>query len=101
MKSRLLWNLAGGMLVFAASCTQGFTATGVVERTEQGKDRYMLFMKDKEGKPYRVIVSRPDMGDAYLDVQPGTTVRIEGDTVHWENEVHMKAKSLELVRPKR
>lgn len=80
------------------SCGKGYTASGVVEKTEQGKDKYMLFMKDKQNITYRIIVSRTDMGTQYRDVVIGESVRVAGDTVHWQDEVHMKAKSIEVLK---
>lgn len=79
-------------------CSNDYTTTGVVSRTEQGRDRYMLFMKGEENKTCRVIVSRTDMGPGYRDVNPGDKVRVSGDTVHWQDEIHIKAKSIQILK---
>ncbi|MEJ7914072.1 MAG: hypothetical protein WKF70_13010 [Chitinophagaceae bacterium] len=81
----------------SGGCTHSDSVRGRVEKTEQGRDKYMLYMTDDNNTVYRIIVSRTAMGGDYRDVNLGDAVRVWGDTVHWQNEVHMKAKALEVL----
>ncbi len=87
-----------GLTVFAiAGCNHEYTAEGKVQKTEQGRDKYMLFLKSGS-TVHRIIVSRPNMGADFKNVNLGDNIKVTSkDTVHWQDEVHMRATSIEVL----
>jgi uncharacterized protein YdeI (BOF family) len=79
------------------SCKKRYSVKGTVDKTEMGKDKYMLYMKDAEGQVYRVLVSQPHMGSEFKNVAAGDKIEVRGDTQHWQSEVHIKAKAINII----
>lgn len=80
------------VLLNACSVTKGYQ--GTVQKIEMGKDGYTAYLQDQSGKSFDAVFSIPRMEKGYRLLKVGEQVKIQGDTIHFDNRVRVLAKSV-------
>ncbi|MES2734173.1 MAG: hypothetical protein V4714_20670 [Bacteroidota bacterium] len=74
-----------------SACSNGgkYSAQGIVQAIENGKDGYTAVLKGDDGKDFDAVISRVKMEKEYKILKVGDTVELFGDTIHLDNKVRI------------
>lgn len=82
-------------MIILESCAPGkeFSAKGIIEKIEYGKDGYTASLKGKN-QNFDALISRVRMEKEYRVLKVGEKVELFGDTIHLDNKVRVLVKKI-------
>ena len=84
-------------LAILEACFASKTYVGTVESIENGKDGHTAYLVNNKGEKFDAILSIPNMEKNYQVLKPGDQVKIQGDTIHFENRIRVIAAKVKKV----
>jgi len=92
--SRIILLLSTILLAVACSTNKGsFSAAGVVESIEQGKDGYTAYI-NSGGKKIAAVISRVNMGENYVKLEVGETAKVYGEKIDLGDHISVKVTKI-------
>jgi hypothetical protein len=83
-------------LLNLSACSTGgmYSAQGIVQTIENGKDGYTAQVKGEDGEIFDAVISRVKMEKEYKILKVGDTVELFGDTIHLDNKVRILTQQI-------
>ena len=94
MKQYLKFSLAAVAVLVISSCATTKTWTGTVQRVEQGKDGHTAYLINAKGEKFDAVLSIPKMGTNYRLLTAGQKVKLQGDTIHFDDRVRVLVRKV-------
>ena len=84
-------------LTILHACSASKTYVGTVQSTENGKDGYTAYLVNDKGEKFDAVLSIPKMEKNYQVLKAGDQVKIQGDTIHFDNRIRVIAIKVKKV----
>ena len=94
MKQYLKFCLIALTAFITCSCASTKTWKGTVQRIENGKDGHTAYLVDPGGEKFDAVLSIPRMGTNYRLLSVGEKVKLQGDTIHFDERVRVMVKKI-------
>jgi hypothetical protein len=78
------------------SCAATKSWNGTVQTVEQGKDGHTAHLVDRNGEKFDAVLSIPKMGTNYRLLSVGEKVKLQGDTIHFDDRVRVLVRKVKV-----